>query len=77
MKRVNWCYNNVSIWGAPEHIAELVEKVQGEMDFEFSHTLNGETVEGQLFSFKSIIPYKGKWDSGVGLEKWGVRCEAV
>ena len=75
--RPAWCYNHVSVYGAPEYVAELVSHVQGEMDFEFDHTLNGETAKGQLFSFKSIIPYEGKWDSGVGLAKWGVRCEAL
>jgi hypothetical protein len=72
-----WCKNVVSLYGPLEHIAELVEQVQGEMDFEFGHYLNGEPVTGQRLSFASIIPFDGYWDSSVSLKKWGVKCDAV
>lgn len=74
---LSWCYNKVSIHGAPEHIEELVEFVKGEKEFECGHTLNGETVVGRLFSFRPLVPIEGKWSSALGLEKWGVRSDAV
>ena len=74
---LSWCYNKVSIHGAPKNIEELVEFVKGEKEFECGHTLNGETVVGQLFSFRPLVPIEGKWSSALGLAKWGVRSDAV
>tara|TARA_Y100000588_G_scaffold330864_1_gene368046 strand:+ start:570 stop:992 length:423 start_codon:yes stop_codon:yes gene_type:complete len=71
------CYNHVSVHGSPQHVSELVSHVEGPKDYEFDHILNGQPTLGQLFSFRSIIPYEGTLDSGVNLDKWGSRCDAI
>jgi hypothetical protein len=70
---LSWCYNKVSIHGTPENIGEVVEFVRGQKEFDIGHRLNGEIVEGQLFSFHSVIPIKGDWSSAMALARWGVR----
>ena len=72
-----FCFNHVSVFGAPEHVAQLVSHVEGERDYEFDHILNGQPTLGQLFSFAKIIPYEGKLDVEVSLDKWSSKCDAL
>jgi hypothetical protein len=74
----NWVKNKVNFSGPPEDIAELARFVKTEDEFtSFDHTLNGDYVSGQLFSFKKIIPYEGDWDSAVCLKLWGTKWDAI
>ena len=75
---LSWCKNLVSIHGMPEHIDEVVEFVRGQKEFDLGHRLNGETVEGALFTFHSIIPIKSKsWSYALGLENWNSKTDAI
>ena len=78
MTEQNWCDNVVTLCGSPKHIEELIEFVRGDdREMDFGHEWNGQSANGDVFTFTKIIPIEGKWSSALGLAKWGCRSDAI